>query len=694
GGIFGSAGAGLANLMIPIGMIVGAGGEIKDIVENSLKARNAPVHEAIINIHSEVSDAWKARIVRDIEREVEVSTLPDSNTPQPPQALTTEVFETSLTDSEIIAASIALTNRMIQKPGFNFMPDTEFSGINLGQDNEILKRSNLVRHIVKKTGLSKQKISDMVKNIKESKVHDQEFSTKLALEIVMKDLAVPLPDFYEDGTLMNKNDDRDAQDPLRFLDWFVRYRPNSMYGDSFRRVRSPVATIGERAWRTPFDRDPIISSRVKVLYEKMRSNSRRLKGNKPFYVVYALMQKRELYTGVILPRPIFEVGYATSPKSMSKIVSGHSKSLLETLKLKSNVYFRIAYFKSLKKEGIIPNTARFGDYFEAVPIDIAHTKEQMEDLETFYTIYVNRMNGRGDSFNLVHYNQLFNAIVGNLYQRGRPMRRIVGSMSSIPIDIEELKDIIFISKEHLDSAIELGLDKKDLYWYFRDHDITIDKILAFYYPGKKWHEIRSEVIKLHLIQLAKSGVDSSALPNHLYKGVQSSIVIRINYKDPTFQVDLVPYDFIEIRYLLRKHFGGMAAYNNLVIESYIKPRLTEMLKQGIITKERLIETLRGISSIPLIDPSQSASQTVFGFAFRHSFQMLFDSDIRKVLSHKDYGIIGSFVPIQLVKDLGLYIKGDNQFNTAMQHRLVSIIESMFLTKDLTSIFHLLNSGSL
>ncbi|KKK83519.1 hypothetical protein LCGC14_2792560, partial [marine sediment metagenome] len=76
--IFGSAGVGLANLMIPIGMIVEAGGEIKDIVENSLKTRKTQVPDLIINIHSEVSDELKARIVRDIEHDIEMSTFSDA----------------------------------------------------------------------------------------------------------------------------------------------------------------------------------------------------------------------------------------------------------------------------------------------------------------------------------------------------------------------------------------------------------------------------------------------------------------------------------------------------------------------------------------------------------------------------------------------------------------------------------------
>ncbi|KKN21906.1 hypothetical protein LCGC14_0920620 [marine sediment metagenome] len=136
GGIFGSAGVGLANLMIPIGMIVEAGGEVKDIVENSLKARSAPVPDAIINIHSEISDAGKARIDRSA---VEVSTLSEPNMPQPSRKLVTKVFETSRTDFDYNAYHDD-TLRMIQKPGIHFMPDTEFDGINLGWDSEILRR--------------------------------------------------------------------------------------------------------------------------------------------------------------------------------------------------------------------------------------------------------------------------------------------------------------------------------------------------------------------------------------------------------------------------------------------------------------------------------------------------------------------------------------------------------------------------
>ncbi|KKM65861.1 hypothetical protein LCGC14_1487000, partial [marine sediment metagenome] len=78
GGIFGSAGIGLANLMIPIGMIVEARGDVKDMVEDSLKARQPSVPGAIINIHSEVSDGWKARIVGDIEQKADVSTFSQS----------------------------------------------------------------------------------------------------------------------------------------------------------------------------------------------------------------------------------------------------------------------------------------------------------------------------------------------------------------------------------------------------------------------------------------------------------------------------------------------------------------------------------------------------------------------------------------------------------------------------------------
>ncbi len=145
GSIFGSASIGLANLMIPIGMIVEAGGDIKDMVEVSLKARQAPVPGAIINIHSEVSDGWKARIFRDIEANTEVVTFSDSNIPQPSQELVTEVSEASRTDFDVITAYITDTHRMIQKPGIHFMRDTEFAGVNMSQNNEINERRDLER---------------------------------------------------------------------------------------------------------------------------------------------------------------------------------------------------------------------------------------------------------------------------------------------------------------------------------------------------------------------------------------------------------------------------------------------------------------------------------------------------------------------------------------------------------------------
>jgi len=479
---------------------------------------------------------------------------------------------------------------------------------------------------------------------------------------------------------------REYMNPLKFCDWFIQNRPNSIYVNSFRKVTSHLKKMDTMSWRTPLDRDPVISRRVKLQYRLMRTAKRSgLLGRKDFYVIYALMQKRDLFTGVKLAKPIFEVGYATSPRSMRSITGRHSISLLESLKRTSNVYFRIAYFKSLKAEGAIPKNARFSDYFESVPIDMAATKKQRDNLEIFYTIYVNRINGR--MYYNLEKNLKFNAIIGRKYD-DRRIRAIVEGISNVPIEVDEAKYYIYISKENLDSAIRFGLEKADLQWYFRESSGVINKILDYYYPSRNWKDIRREVLTDYLIQLAKSGVQSHDLKNYFYRTKQSAHEVMKNWKDRSFQVEIIPYSRKTVESLLGRTLGSFGEYNSILFELYLKPQLIAMVADGLITKEKLIDVIKGASQLPYLDPSTGGRPS--GNAFRWLFQLLFAPDIFTALSNKDY----SHVSPELVRDLGLAIEGDLLFNRLMVRRLDFIIEAMFGTTSLSEIYRILNSGAL
>ncbi|MBA7638430.1 hypothetical protein ES703_46086 [subsurface metagenome] len=491
---------------------------------------------------------------------------------------------------------------------------------------------------------------------------------------------------------------REYMNPLKFLDWFVTNRPKSIYVDSFRIVRGHLKRMDTLSWRTPLDRDRTISRRVKLQFRLMLAakNLGLLKSKQNFYVVYGLVQKRNLFTGVKLARPILEVGYATSPMSMRRVESHHKRSLSFSLGGVGNIYFAITLFTALKNDGHIPRNARFKDYFEAIPIDMAATKAQRDNLEIFYTIYVNRMNGRF-SFSLME-NFMFNAMVGSKNNDPRNTRRIVDDMTDIPIDPDEAKFFIFASKENLDSAIRLGLKKVDLMWYFQEGEVTINKLLEYYYPGKDWRTIQKEVITPYLKYLARSGVPHEKLVNYFHTNKIHRNIIKKNYKQGSFSVDLAPYSSNQKDLLIRNCLGSLGAYNKILLDNYLKEQFIKMYSQGFITKETLINVLKGSSQLPYISQSRQAqsSSGLSSMAFHWIFELLFSPDIMDKLSKEDYSVYGGEhgIPMELLRDLNLYIKGDHSFNDGMQRRLRSIISTMFKTTDLSRIYKFLSAGIL
>ncbi|HDZ19182.1 hypothetical protein LCGC14_0586990 [marine sediment metagenome] len=419
----------------------------------------------------------------------------------------------------------------------------------------------------------------------------------------------------------------------------------------------------------------------------MRANSRSLVGNVPQYVIYALMQKRDLYTGIPLSKPILEVGYKTNPRSMKKILTDHRVTLLYSLKGPSNVYFRIAYFTSLQEEGVIPQNARFHDYFEAVPIDMAATVKQMKNLERFWTIYLNRMDGR-DAYSL-EYNNFFNAIVGDKFD-GQRVRNVVDEIRYVSVELDEQKYYIYVSKENLDSFIGLGFDKKDLMWYFREGQKSINKIVSYYYADRNFRDIQKEIITNRLIQLATEGIPYSELINYFYKCNDRRVFIVSNYKDSSFTPEITQYTVDKLYERVMKYVGGVNAYNDIFFDNYLKPYLLEMQAQGLITKETVISILKGELAIPPLDYRSATGMPAT--SFRWLFQELFGPDIISVLASKDYGV--GFVPFQLLKDLNVYVQDDFNFNNRMASHLRTIIDLMFETTDLSEIYRRLNAGTL
>lgn len=579
------------------------------------------------------------------------------------------------------------------------------TGPNLQRAQEDAYREMIIRN----TGLSRQEISNFVNELKaeEMKKSATRLTTKNALEILMKNLGVLIPRFYKDGTIINPSlrDDRIAQDPLKFLDWFIKYRPTSIYADSFRKVRGHIKAINEKAWRTPLDRDPIISRRFRSQLELMLEAKRNgLLGNKKFYVIYGLVQKKNLFTGTALAIPIFEIGYSSTPSRerksifasvdnyMNHIIGTHKYSASRALNAKGNVYFALALFRIFQQDGIIPSGARFGDYFEAFPIDMAATKKQRDNLEVFYTIYANRLNGPY-SYGL-RKNFLFNAIIGNKKGAGvggRTLRLVVEDLSNVPVEPDEQRYYLFVTKEHLDSVLQLGLEKKDLKWYFRENEYIINFILDYYYPGKGFREIQYEVIGQYLTQLAEERVPYNELVNFFYKTDTDFYQVRANFKDPSFTPTLIPYSERMVRTLIKNSLGKLSDYNRILLDK-LKRELLYMYSDGFITKEILLEEIRGASQFSLISPELVDSNTPAGEGFRYIFQLVYGLDIMRLLSSKDYGTVNT----DLLKDLGsgFYIEADKNFNESMKSRLRIIISRMFHTTDLSSIYMTLNSRAL
>ncbi|KKL67798.1 hypothetical protein LCGC14_2131370 [marine sediment metagenome] len=496
------------------------------------------------------------------------------------------------------------------------------------------------------------------------------------------------PEYIKDLLFNNRED----MIPLKFLDWFVKNRHYSHYVNSFRKVRGHVKKLNKLNWRTPFDRDPTTSKRVKMLY-KIISDAKKAGtlgyNAKDFYVIYALVQKRNLFTGIELSRIILEIGKTTS-RSMPQVRASHatpSKALI------GNVYFALNLFKIFKETGVISKNAIYDDYFEAIPIDIAATKKQRDNLEIFYTIYLNRQNGRY-SFNL-EYNLLFNAIVSDYRKGNDKAREILGDIGKMPSEPEELRYVLYTLKENLESAILLGLEAKDLMWYFKVSERYVSKIWKYHYPNYyNFEDIRKVILTSHLIDLAKSGVYHSNLVNYFYSCKTTAKVIKSSWRESSFQPNIAHFTKSKVTYMIKKYLGSIGKYNEILLESYLKPKLITMYNQGIITKERLLGVLIGALELPIFEGGYSRGLS--GTAFNWIFQLLFSTVIINALSKKNYGKVTNkyYVPIELVHDLGFYIDGKSELNDLMKIRLFIIIESMFGTADLSQIYLMLNTGTL
>ncbi len=109
-------------------MIMETGGEVKDIVEASLKTKGVQAPGVGIDVHSDVSDLWKSRIFREL---TDVNTLSDD------QKSSENLYNVMERYHEEIAGNLLITSlsplrmgiRMIQ-----FSPNDDYS------NNEIRRR--------------------------------------------------------------------------------------------------------------------------------------------------------------------------------------------------------------------------------------------------------------------------------------------------------------------------------------------------------------------------------------------------------------------------------------------------------------------------------------------------------------------------------------------------------------------------
>ena len=458
--------------------------------------------------------------------------------------------------------------------------------------------------------------------------------------------------------------------------------------------------MGEKAWRTPWDRDPTISRVVKLQYRTMVAAKKQgqLKEGQRYHVIYGLMQKRSLFTGVKLSKPVFEVGRFVDAASMKKIVGAHKVSLSSALGKSANNYFALAYFEFQKDIGILPKDAKFKDYFEAVPIDVAWTEKEAKDLEIFYTIYVNRKNGE-NAYGLEE-NKFFNAVVGDLSNEAyvHKTRDIYSDLNDMP---QDLRYATFVTKDHLDSAIEQGLEEKDLMWYFKESIGYVRRIVSHYYPGMKFHEVRDLLVGQRVKKLAKLGIPYEKLNNYFVTLQESAVFIRENYKKASFEPNLQHYTHERLVNLFIRSIGE-DGYNKLVFEN-IKQKLKEKVNEGGISRDGLIALLIGVKGYhvdPLIKKyikvGMGRDSGLSGMVLNYLVAIKFADDIVWVLSKKDYGVYGiqDKIPIQLVKDLGLYTKNDPKSNLIVEQYLAHAIENQFGMTDLSAIYKILSRSSL
>jgi len=296
-----------------------------------------------------------------------------------------------------------------------------------------------------------------------------------------------------------------------------------------------------------------------------------------------------------------------------------------------------------------------------------------------------------DATDLRSRNFRFNYIGGD--KIADPIRnriRIVEDISAFPSELDEQKYYIYAPKESFDFLIRTGFLHKDLALYYRRSEEATNKIIGYHYPGRSWESITREVLYLRLRHLAKEGVLFSDLGKYFFYNTHTSKSILKNYKDPSFNFNVRPYTVGMVHWLVKRVLGGADKYNNLLLNLHIKPLLIEMYGSGFITKEFLRDLLITGSSSRFLDPI-NPGRGVGWLAFRWIFEKLYSSDIMTALSSKDYGNTWTLLPIQLLKDLKLYVEGSGAINFRIQRWLVGVIESMFLTSDLSKIYRQLNS---
>ncbi|MHA2009679.1 MAG: hypothetical protein ACXABO_14450 [Promethearchaeota archaeon] len=472
---------------------------------------------------------------------------------------------------------------------------------------------------------------------------------------------------------------RKDMDPYEYISWKLNHNNKypDKYAEGFDRIKIHIRKLGDKKFRTPLDRNKIVSVRVMKAYELLCAQQENRLTIRIF-TIYAIVQKRD-FRGKLIPLPPFEVGYQTSPTSLSRILDDHRNNEKLSVLLDGNfggIYFALKRFLHLKKRGVfISKTANLNDYFEVIPIDFAHDKETGLILERFYQMYLNREeNLRGYDLNK---NYRFNAIVGDKTTKLTDWTK-------------------FITKDDLDFAISLGLRKHDLQWWFDIGSRAIDELLIINYPGKKWDQIHIDVITQHLHTLIDSGVKYNELNNFFFKGKLKAKVIKSrNFAtlNDVIRTQTVSYSDRQIDELVMKCIGGEAEYNRLLIDSFYKPILLKLYQEGAITKGSLIDAYKtGNPFGPLTDfkSTTSIESRMFGWVF----ELVFKTELTRILAQPKYNKQTNIISIEIVKDLNVYNPNNKKFNGAFKMYVQRIIKKMFGTTNHQEIYILLKSGVL